>query len=622
MPESRVRNELSSLARAKRRELRVTPPPGPVRAGFERFAAHPALRFLTGTGRWSSVQRTMLGAAMLAGGTGVIVLIPNTLVFSNWSTSAGLLALSLALQTATVAAVAALITGWRSRRFAERIATIEMLLRDVQEGRYKPRGEDLDDGDEIDQLARRIDAVAEGVAERERRIGEHALTDPLTGLANRALLTDRIRHTVRSSERRRDTFCLMVMDLDRFKAINDTLGHAAGDAVLREVARRLKRAVRDCDTVARLGGDEFVMLLPGSQAVAEEVAKRILQYLREPLHYGEQLIDIGASIGISVFPHHGQDEATLIRRADAAMYLAKRRQSGAEVFDGVESGSQQRSYLSMLGEMRKALENGQFELQYQPKLDLGSGLIVGAEGLLRWKHPERGRIPPGEFIPFAEQTGFMRQITRWVVREGVRFSAELVRAGLPLRISVNVTASDIQAVGLAQEIGEILASLGTTGDHLCLEITESGVVSESTAALETLHEISKMGIKLSVDDFGTGYATLKQLQQLPVQELKIDRSFVAGLPENHGNESIVRSTIDLARHMGLRVVAEGVENLQQMRALAQFGCHEVQGYYLAKPMRQNELMGWVRMRHSLHESSKQNYFEMLTGRETLTLRAD
>jgi len=291
------------------------------------------------------------------------------------------------------------------------------------------------------------------------------------------------------------------------------------------------------------------------------------------------------------------------------------------VFNGVESG-QQRSYLSMLGEMRKALESGQFELHYQPKLDLETGLIVGAEGLLRWKHPERGRIPPGEFIPFAEQTGFMRQITRWVVREGLRFGTDLARANLSLRISVNVTASDIQTAGFAQEIGEILGSLDTTGDRLCLEITESGVVSESAAALQSLNEIAKMGVKLSVDDFGTGYSTLKQLQQLPVQELKIDRSFVAGLIDNHGNESIVRSTIDLARHMGLRVVAEGVENLHQLRALAQLGCHEVQGFYLAKPMRGAELIGWVRMRHALHENSKQNYAEMLTGKDPLQIKPD
>jgi len=314
-----------------------------------------------------------------------------------------------------------------------------------------------------------------------------------------------------------------------------------------------------------------------------------------------------------VYPAHGEKEETLLRHADAAMYRAKRRQTGFEVYDGSEPGAQ-RSYLSMLGEMRKALDDGQFELYYQPKLDLSTGLIAGAEGLLRWNHPTRGQVPPGEFIPFAEQTGFMRQITRWVVRDGLRFGAELARAGLNLRVSINVTAGDIQERGFADEIAEIVRSLKVPSNCLCLEITESGVVSESEAALETLQAISKMGIKLSVDDFGTGYSTLKQLQQLPVQELKIDRSFVLGILDNHGSETIVRSTIDLARHMGLRVVAEGVENVRQMRALAALGCHEVQGYFLAKPMRAVDLVSWVQMRHALHASSREMYFGMLTGK--------
>jgi EAL domain-containing protein (putative c-di-GMP-specific phosphodiesterase class I) len=283
------------------------------------------------------------------------------------------------------------------------------------------------------------------------------------------------------------------------------------------------------------------------------------------------------------------------------------------VFDGSDE-QVRRSYLSMHGELRKALEAGEFELDYQPKLDLRSGLIVGVESLVRWNHRTRGRVPPGEFIPFAEQTGFMRQITRWVVRDGLRFGAELARAGLNLRVSINVTAGDIQERGFADEIAEIVRSLKVPSDCLCLEITESGVVSESEAALETLQAISKMGIKLSVDDFGTGYSTLKQLQQLPVQELKIDRSFVLGILDNHGSETIVRSTIDLARHMGLRVVAEGVENVRQMRALAALGCHEVQGYFLAKPMRAVDLVSWVQMRHALHASSREMYFGMLTGK--------
>ena len=553
---------------------------------------------------WQAILLVFLPTS-LAGALGLWALTRDQAI-------APLLTSLLIIQTAFVCASAALLSWHWSRRIARRIATIDGRLQELHDGHYDGHLPDRA-GDEIGGLARRINTLSAEVALRERRIGENALMDPLTGLPNRTLLTDRIRHAIRSSERVREPFCVMLLDLDRFKFINDTLGHAAGDLILKEVSRRLRITVRDSDTVARLGGDEFVLLLPGSQAMAEEVAGRILQAMREPLRKGEQLIDIGGSIGISVYPAHGEKEETLLRHADAAMYRAKRRQTGFEVYDGSEPGAQ-RSYLSMLGEMRKALDDGQFELYYQPKLDLSTGLIAGAEGLLRWNHPTRGQVPPGEFIPFAEQTGFMRQITRWVVRDGLRFGAELARAGLNLRVSINVTAGDIQERGFADEIAEIVRSLKVPSDCLCLEITESGVVSESQAALETLQAISKMGIKLSVDDFGTGYSTLKQLQQLPVQELKIDRSFVLGILDNHGSETIVRSTIDLARHMGLRVVAEGVENVRQMRALAALGCHEVQGYFLAKPMRAVDLVSWVQMRHALHASSREMYFGMLTGK--------
>ncbi len=517
----------------------------------------------------------------------------------------------VALHTVAMSGVAiALCLAW-ARHLTHRIERIAQRLADVQAGDYQQRPEERA-RDELGELARRASRLAIEVARRERRIGENALHDPLTGLPNRTLLTDRIRREIRQGERAHTTFAVLVIDLDRFKFVNDTLGHAAGDQVLKEVARRLRATVRDTDTVARLGGDEFVVLVPGDPTMAEEVARRVVASLREPWRKGEQLIDIGASIGIAVYPQHGEKETTLLRRADSAMYRAKRRQTGFEVFDGEESGGQ-RSYLSMLSEMRRALDQGQFELHYQPKLDLSSGLIVGAEGLLRWKHPTRGQVPPGEFVPFAEQTGFMRVITRWVVAEGLRFADTLAQAGLDLRVSVNVTAGDIQNPVFASEVAELAQRHPSAAQRLCLEITESGVVSESQTALDTLHQIARLGVKLSVDDFGTGYSTLKQLQQLPVQELKIDRSFVIGIIDNHGSQTIVRSTIDLARQMGLRVVAEGVENFRQMRALARIGCQEIQGYYLAKPMPGEELRSWVEMRHALHANSRETYFDMLTA---------
>ena len=493
-----------------------------------------------------------------------------------------------------------------------RIGRITEVIERTQVGDYSQR---VDSGlhDDVGMLARRVDLLVSTSAAREKRILESALSDPLTGLPNRTLLTERIRHSLAISRRARAPFCVAVVDLDRFKFINDTLGHAAGDTVLREVARRLRATVRETDTVARLGGDEFVLLLVGSEDAGREVCTRILAAMRTPLAHRDQLIDIGLSIGLSVHPQHGDDDVTLLRHADTAMYRAKRRRAGVEVFDG-ELHEVRRSYLSMLGELRTALQGGQLVLDYQPKLDLTSGLIVGVEGLLRWNHPTRGRVPPGEFIPFAEQTGFMREITPWVIAEGVRFAAEITARGMLLNVSINVSAQDIENPGLSGRVAEILAERKLDAGRLTLEITESGLLSETENALSNLHSIAALGVRLSVDDFGTGYATLKQLQKLPVHELKIDRSFVSGMNTNRGNATIVRSTVDLAKQLGLRTIAEGVETVAELRALASMGCDEIQGYYLAKPMPSAEVITWVEMRHALYESSRESYFRTLVER--------
>ena len=498
-----------------------------------------------------------------------------------------------------------------AKRIARRLAGIAAELQRVEDGDYRGQLK-VGVADEIGLVAHRINRLVAATAAREKRLMENALVDPLTGLHNRILLTDRIRSSIATAQRTKGQFAVAVLDLDRFKIVNDTLGHATGDRLLKEVARRLKDAVRDSDTVARLGGDEFVLLLQGGADAALEVADRILAVMARPLRVREQLIDIGLSIGIAMYPDHGQDDSTLLRHADSAMYRAKHQRLGRCLFDG-DSRQLQRSYLSMLGEMRTALSQSQFELNYQPQLSMTTGLIVGVEGLVRWRHPTRGLVPPNEFIPFAEQTGFMREITQWVVAEGARFAAQLASAGLNLRVSVNVCAQDIENEGFCTSIGSILGKHRLKPHLLCLEITESGVLSETETALRNLRLIAAQGVALSVDDFGTGYATLKQLQQLPVQELKIDRSFVSGLPANRGNQSIVRATIDLAKQLGLTVVAEGVETVTELRMLARMGCDEVQGYFLSKPMPASEVIAWVQARHLLHASSRELYYEMLTG---------
>ena len=524
----------------------------------------------------------------------------------GWRTQAVLVAMCVAN-----AAAAALLAWWLGGRAARRLGRVRQTIeRSVEDAGDR---EPLEIGvrDEIGAVIESVNALVESAAARERRIRESALSDPLTGLPNRALLVDRIRHMVKVSQRAHAAFSIALLDIDRFKVVNDTLGHAAGDILLGEVARRLRSTVRDSDTVARLGGDEFVLLMAGGVEAAREVSRRVIETMKAPLRHGDQLIDVGISIGIALFPDHGQDDVTLLRHADTAMYRAKRSRSGERVFDG-DGAEVQRSYLSLLGEMRAGLEGGQFELDYQPKLALRTGLIAGLEGLVRWNHPVRGRVPPSEFIPFAEQTGFMREITRWVVGCGARFSRTLTAAGLDLTVSVNVSALDIQNPGFAREVLDLLRAASSDPKRLCLEITESGVVSESEAAMKNLRAIARLGVKLSVDDFGTGYATLKQLQQLPVDELKIDRSFVTGIQRNRGNLAIVRSTIELGKQLGLKVVAEGVETLEELRCLARLGCDEVQGYYLSKPLREADVAGWVEMRHALYESSRETYFAMLT----------
>jgi len=509
------------------------------------------------------------------------------------------------------AAPACLFAYASGRRVARRLSTIAAELQRVQEGDYRAQVR-IDVADEIGIVAHRVNRLVAAAAAREKRLMENALVDPLTGLHNRILLTDRIRGAIATAQRAKGSFAVAVLDLDRFKIVNDTLGHSTGDRLLKEVARRLRETVRDSDTVARLGGDEFVLLMPGGPDAALEVSDRILQAMSRPLRVREQLIDIGLSIGIAMYPEHGQDDSTLIRHADNAMYRAKHQRLGRYLFEG-DSRQLQPSHLSMLGEMRKALGESQFELNYQPQLSMRSGLIAGLEGLVRWRHPTRGVVPPNEFIPFAEQTGFMRELTQWVVAEGARFAAELERAGLDLRISVNVSAQDIEIESFCTNVGKMLAQHRVEPRRLCLEITESGVLSETETALRNLKQISALGVGLSVDDFGTGYASLAQLQRLPVQELKIDRSFVSGLPGNRGNQSIVRATIDMAKQLGLSVVAEGVETVNELRMLATMGCDEVQGYFLSKPMPASEVMAWVEARNALHAASRELYFEMLTG---------
>ena len=421
---------------------------------------------------------------------------------------------------------------------------------------------------------------------REAIAKEHqALHDALTGLPNRELFRDRIDQAIRAGRRNSDSAVVMIMDLDHFKEINDTLGHHMGDLLLQEVARRLKRALRDSDTVARLGGDEFGVLLPhvDTPGDATSVAQNLLMHLREPFVLEGMRLEIDASIGLALHPLHGADNETLQQRADIAMYSAKQSGRGHALFEPeLDRHSPRR--LALAGGLRSAINEGQIRLYYQPKADLRTGRIMGCEALARWDHPEFGIVGPGEFVPIAEQTGLITPLTSFVLDAALRQVREWKDAGLELSVAVNLSARSFLDTQLAVEIPRLLARWGVEAELLELEITESMLMTDPARAEATLDRLSQIGLTLSVDDFGTGYSSLANLKRLPVDVIKIDKSFVIEMAVDASDAAIVRSTIDLAHNLGLKVVAEGVESEDAWRHLEALGCDYAQGYYLSRPL--------------------------------------
>jgi diguanylate cyclase (GGDEF)-like protein len=421
---------------------------------------------------------------------------------------------------------------------------------------------------------------------REAIEKEHqALHDALTGLPNRELFRDRIDQVVRRGKRTGEHAVVMIMDLDHFKEINDTLGHHMGDLLLEEVARRLQRALRDSDTVARLGGDEFGVLLPRVESAqdASGVARNLLAHLREPFVLEGMRLEIDASIGLALHPLHGADNETLQQRADIAMYSAKQSGRGHAIFEPeLDRHSPRR--LALAGGLRSAINEGQIQLYFQPKADLRTGRIMGVEALARWDHPEFGIVGPNEFVPIAEQTGLITPLTSFVLDAALRQARAWRDAGLELSVAVNLSARSFLDSQLAVEIPRLLARWGVEAERLELEITESMLMTDPARAEATLDRLSQIGLTLSVDDFGTGYSSLANLKRLPVDVIKIDKSFVIEMAVDASDAAIVRSTIELAHNLGLRVVAEGVESEDAWRSLEALGCDFAQGYYLSRPL--------------------------------------
>jgi len=441
----------------------------------------------------------------------------------------------------------------------------------------------------------RLFASASRTLERRAAEKEHqALHDGLTGLANRGLFHDRLHQALRLGGREKHGVAVMIMDLDRFKEINDTLGHQSGDRVLQETARRLTRTLRETDTIARLGGDEFAILMPNvpDPAVSLSVADKIRQALNQPFMVQGLTLDVRTSIGIALYPAHGKDPETLIQRADIAMYLAKSAKTEVEIYTS-ERDQYSPSRLALVGEMREAIDQGEFILHYQPKINLMTGVVGGVEALCRWIHPLRGLIPPDEFIPLAEHTGLIDPITKYVIDEALKQCKLIREDDKQVPIAVNLSARSLLDENFPDFVAEALRKWQIPPSSLQFEITESTVVSDPKRALGVLSRLSQMGVGLSIDDFGTGYSSLSQLRRLPLNEIKIDKSFVMNMMDDENDLVIVRSTIDLGRNLGLQVVAEGVENEDIWNKLKELGCDYAQGYYNSRPMPGEELLRWL-----------------------------
>jgi diguanylate cyclase (GGDEF)-like protein len=441
-------------------------------------------------------------------------------------------------------------------------------------------------------------AIVVGYQRRtERQAAENqqqALRDGLTGLPNRALLRDRIDQAIRQADRELCPAALLLIDLDRFKEVNDTLGHHYGDQLLVQVGERLRGSLRAVDTVARLGGDEFAVLLPRIEAAegAMAVAGKLQATLDAPFRLEDLALDVEASIGIALYPENGSDADELLQRADIAMYVAKDTHAGYVLFDPKHDRHSPRR-LALLGELRQAISHAELVLHYQPKVDAHTGQVLGVEALVRWRHPDHGLLSPGDFIPLAERTGLIAPLTHYVLDAALRQCRAWRRAGHELAVAVNVSARSLLDLSFPDQIDGLLARWEVPARLLIVEITESTIMADPTHALEILGRLDTMGVQVAIDDFGTGYSSMAHLKILPVHELKVDRSFVSQMTSNTSDAVIVRSTVDLGRNLGLRVVAEGVEDQRTLRELDALGCHAIQGYYVSRPVPADDLIHWL-----------------------------
>ncbi len=494
------------------------------------------------------------------------------------------------LLLSALAGLVALMVAWFvARSVSEPVAKLALAARRIARGDYS-QPIDAKGHDEFADLGHAFDGMQQGIAQREAQILFQAGHDSLTGLPNRALALDALASAIALTGSSR---AVLMVDLDRFKEINDTLGHAFGDRVLNEAGKRLSQAVRSGDLVARLGGDEFLVLLEDvTAAQALPRAQELLAALREPLDLVSTRINLDASIGMALYPEHGDSAETLLRRADIALYDAKLVRQGVAVYESGRDEVHLRQ-LQLMSDLRDSIARGQLRLQFQPKVEIASGSVLHAEALVRWTHAQLGAIRPDEFIPLAERSGFIHELTRFVLENSLAQAARWREGGLDLGIAVNLSAIDLMDADLPDFVIDCLGRHAIPPGRLILELTESALMRDVNYAVRMLHRLRAIGIRLAIDDFGTGYSSLAQLKRMPVDEIKIDKSFVMQMTEDSDDAVIVRSTIELGHNMGLRVIAEGVESQDSLSLLDKLGCDMAQGYFLSPPLDSDALVLWV-----------------------------
>ncbi len=503
------------------------------------------------------------------------------------------LQLLLAVITGVGVLLFALGNGAMARRLTTPLRSLLAATRRLAGGDYSEPLRHTGRSDEIGDLARSFDGMRLEIARQQAEVRDLAYRDRLTGLPNRERFRQAVVQAIAAQRPLGQPMAVLLMDLDRFKHVNDVLGYAFGDRLLQAVAQRLlPHAAQAQDLVARVGGNEFALLLHGADPTrALKAAQAIVQAFEAPLELDEQTVDLSAAMGIACWPGDAADADTLLNRAEIAMYAAKRRLSVVQLYDpALDSSSAQT--LTLLGDLRRAVEQGELRLFLQPKVALQGSHALAAEALVRWQHPQRGLVPPMEFVPFAEQTGFVRQLTLWVFEAAARWQAQPSARVLGVRVSVNLSTRDLLDPELSQRLEDILQRHGVAATAFCLEITESAIMDDPQRAEAMLNRLAQQGFRLSIDDFGTGYSSLAYLRRLPVQELKIDKSFVMGMQTAEGDALIVRSTIDLAHNLGLSVVAEGVESADILEHLRSLQCDEAQGYHISRPLPLDDYLAW------------------------------